>query len=107
MEAAEGRLTEPGWVGHGFRAAEVPCEAVVVDLCICDVCVCWDPQHGQAHQRRLLGRYESELVTQPCPTLHDPGNCSPPGSSVLGILRPRRLEWVAVPFSGGSFQPKG
>ena len=32
--------------------------------------------------------------------------CSPPGSSVLGILQARILEWVAVSFSRGSSQPR-
>ena len=31
--------------------------------------------------------------------LRDPKNCSPPGSSVHGILQVRILEWVAMPFS--------
>ena len=39
------------------------------------------------------------LVTQPCPTLCDPLECSPPGSSVHGILQARILEWVAISFS--------
>ena len=39
------------------------------------------------------------LVTQSCLTLWDPMNCSPPGSSVHGILQARILEWVAMPFS--------
>jgi len=39
------------------------------------------------------------LVTQSCPTLHDPMNRSPPGSSVHGILHAGILEWVAIPFS--------
>ena len=43
---------------------------------------------------------------QLCPTLCDPMDCSPPGSSVHGILQARILEWVAVPFSRGSFQPR-
>ena len=33
-------------------------------------------------------------------------NCSPPGFSVLGILQARILEWVAIPFSQGSSQPR-
>ena len=37
------------------------------------------------------------LVTQSCPTLCEPVNCSPPGSSVYGILQARILEWVAIP----------
>ena len=42
------------------------------------------------------------LVTQLCPTLWDPTDCSLPGSSVHGILQARVLEWVAIPFSKGS-----
>ena len=42
---------------------------------------------------------ESE-VTQPCPTLRDPMDCSPPGSSVHGIFQARVLEWGAIAFSG-------
>ena len=39
------------------------------------------------------------LVTQSCPTLCDPVDCSPPGSCVHGILQARILEWVAISFS--------
>ena len=35
-------------------------------------------------------------VTQSCPTLCDPMDCSPPGSSVHGILQARILEWAAI-----------
>ena len=35
-----------------------------------------------------------------------PMDCSPPGSSVHGILQARTLEWVAMPSSEGSFQPR-
>ena len=38
-------------------------------------------------------------VTQSCPTLCDPTNCSLPGSSVHGIFQGRRPEWVAISFS--------
>ena len=41
---------------------------------------------------------ESE-VAQSCPTLSDPVDCSPPGSSVLGISQARVLEWGATAFS--------
>ena len=43
-------------------------------------------------------------VTQLCPTLCDTIGCSLPGSSVHGILQVRILEWVAMPFPGGSSQ---
>ena len=39
------------------------------------------------------------LVTQLCPALCDPMNCSPPDSSVHGILQARILEQVAIPVS--------
>ena len=51
-------------------------------LCVC-VCVC-------------------VLVTQLCPTLCDPMDCSLSGFSVHGILQARILEWVAIPFPRGS-----
>ena len=38
---------------------------------------------------------ESE-VAQSCPTLGDPMDCSPPGSSVHGIFQARVLEWGAI-----------
>ena len=44
------------------------------------------------------------LVTQLCPTLCDPLDCSPPGSCVHGILQARLLEWVATSFPRGSNQ---
>ena len=46
------------------------------------------------------------LVTQSCPTLCNPMNCSSPSSSVQGILQARILEWVAILFSRGSFWPR-
>ena len=45
------------------------------------------------------------LVTQLCSTLCDPMDCSPPGSSVYGILQARILEWVAIPSRGDLSQP--
>ena len=41
-----------------------------------------------------------------CPTLCDFIDCSPPGSSVHGILQARILEWGAIPFSRGSSRPR-
>ena len=46
------------------------------------------------------------LDSQSCPTLCDPMVCSLPGSSVHGILQVRILEWVAMPSSRGSSQPR-
>ena len=40
------------------------------------------------------------LAAQSCPTLCDPMDCGPPGSSVHGDLQARILKWTAIPFSG-------
>ena len=45
-------------------------------------------------------------VVQLCPNLWDPMGCSPPGSSIHGILQARMLKWVAISFSKRSFQPR-
>ena len=46
-------------------------------------------------------------LLQSCLTLCNPTDCSPPGSSVHGILQARILEWVAVPSSRGIFPIQG
>ena len=46
------------------------------------------------------------LVSKSCPTLCNPTDCSPPGSSVHRILQARILEWVAISFSRGSSRPR-
>ena len=50
--------------------------------------------------QRLAKLFES------CPTLCNPMDCSPPGFSVHGLLQARILEWVAMPFTRGSSQPR-
>ena len=45
-------------------------------------------------------------VTQYCLTLCDPMDCSLLGSSDQRTLQARILEWVTIPFSRGSFQPR-
>ena len=75
---------------------------------------------GKSHGQRSLigyspwGHKESDMTERlhfhfslSCPTLCDPMDCSPPGSSVHGVLLARILEWVAIPFSRGSSQPRG
>ena len=64
-----------------------------------------------ANEKGSRGRYQKGqivkmLVTQPRPTLCNPLDCSPPGSSVHGILQARILEWFAISFSRGSSQPR-
>ena len=47
------------------------------------------------------------LITQSCPTVCDPLDCSPQGSSVHGILQARILEWVAIFLLQGIFLTQG
>ena len=44
---------------------------------------------------------EKAKITQSCPTL-----CESIDYTIYGILQPRMPEWVAVPFSRGSSQPR-
>ena len=59
--------------------------------------------HGRVCCLSVLPYTESEReVAQLCPTLCDPMDCSPPGSSIHGIFQARVLEWAAISFSRGS-----
>ena len=60
------------------------------------------PFPSPIHERKS----ESE-VTQSCPTLSDPMDCSAPGSSIHGIFQARVLEWVAIAFSSKLMVTKG
>ena len=68
--------------------------------------------HGVAKSQTWLSYWsdwkmkgkESEIA-QLCPTLCDPVDCRPSGSSVHGISQARILEWVAISFSRGSSWP--
>ena len=69
----------------------------------------WASQIKNVHHTRVLLVLKVKLkvlLTQSCPTLCDPTDRSPPGSSVRGILLARILEWVAIPFSRGFSQPR-
>ena len=70
------------------------------------------PSHGEAVPalrkpvpsmfcREFIYLFRKVKVFQSCPTLCDPMDCT-----VHGILQARILEWVAVPFFRGSFQPR-
>ena len=63
----------------------------------CFTMFCWFLPYSKVNLPRVL-------VAQLCLTLCDPMHCSPPGSSVRGILQTRILEWIAIPFSRGSTQ---
>ena len=51
-------------------------------------------------------KWKESEVTQSCPTLCDPMDCSLPGLSVHGIFQGRVLEWVVISFSRGSSSPR-
>ena len=53
-----------------------------------------------------LSHYSKLLVNNLFVFICNPMDCSPPSSSVHGILQARILEWVAIPFSRGSSQPR-
>ena len=75
----------------------------VTFICLMDLIMpfpTWSPAMG-SHYLCV-----SVLVAQSCLTLSNPMDDSLPGSSVHGILQVRNLEWVAIPFSKGSFQPR-
>ena len=63
--------------------------------------------NSQGNKQSAYKVYVSVKVfaTQLCPTLCDPMDCSPPGSSVHGILQARILERVAISSSRGSSPP--
>ena len=55
--------------------------------------------------KRNYRKKESE-VTQSCPTLCDPMDCSLPGSPIHGIFQARVLEWVAISFSDWQYSTR-
>ena len=62
----------------------------------------WKAPPGLGMMRRALPLCRSHVCAkslQSCLTLCDSMDCSPPGSSVHGILQARLLEWVAMPSS--------
>ena len=73
-------------VGHDWSdlAAAAAAQTMDIPLCFC--------MHAKSPQQY--------------PTLYDPIDYSPPGSSVQGILQARVLEWIATLFSGRSSWPR-
>ena len=66
----------------------------------CVTSVSFSPQpHCQFFSISLPSTATAAKSLQSCPTLSDSMDCSPPGSSVPGILQARILEWVATAFS--------
>ena len=91
-----------------------PWQTLLIISCDDKIIAFWHIFQSRWSKSRLrnwnsLGAWEAAcstvvvLVTQLCPTLCDPMDCSPAGSSVQGILQARTLEWVAISFSRESF----
>jgi len=61
--------------------------------------------HKRRHHNEKLSHHTWRVAPaaakslQLCPTLCDPMDCSPPGSSIHGIFQARVLEWGAITFS--------
>ena len=54
---------------------------------------------GKEQKAERKGKKGKSEVAQLCPTLCDPVDCRPPGSSVHGISQASIMEWVAISFS--------
>ena len=76
-----------------------------ISLPLALLCHPWGPMHWSCccHPESLKVKVK---VAQLCLALCDPMDCSPPGSSVHGILQARILEWVAISSSRGSSWPR-
>ena len=55
---------------------------------------------------RIWAQTESESISRSVMADWNPEDCSPPGSSVHGILQTRILECIVIPFSRGASQPR-
>ena len=60
----------------------------------------WTLQIAFENLHRLMAAAAAAKSLQSCPTLCDPTDGSPPGSSIHGIFQARVLEWGAIAFSG-------
>ena len=121
------RSAEPQFLGSVILDYILPSEkgffeaSLLANIYMC-VCVCVWNQRATAGQLVLVSELCSwsrahadifliklicsvlrcSVVSDPC----DPTDCSPPGSSVHGVLQARILEWVVMPSSRGSSQPR-
>jgi len=75
-----------------------------MNKCVC-VCAILHQACGPISSRNVLWCMHAKLL-QSCPTLCNPMDCNPSGSSVHGILQARTLGWVAISSSRGSSQSR-
>ena len=98
----------------GLRWGPIGCNDLYT-VCPCLACVCprWTRPYTQcvsvldtcARAGHVHTRLQCWVCAHSCPTLCDPMDCSPTGSSVHGISQARTLEPVAVSYSRGSLRP--
>ena len=77
---------------------------------VCNTCSCFLRYKSCGWQGRGSSRKERTgkvLLPLLCPSLGDPMGCSPPASSVPGILQSETLAWIAISFSQGIFPTQG
>ena len=97
----------PAWMHQGFGTLAGETEQYTKELEALWVTTML-LSHASPSDISLFWMYEKVkvLVAQSCPTLCNPMDYSLPGSSVHGMLQASILEWVAIPFSRGSSQPR-
>ena len=66
----------------------------------------WPPARTSDFELQRWGYVHAYYVALVVSTLCNPIDCSPPGSSIHGILQARILEWIAIPFSKRSHLPR-
>ena len=84
-------------VGEGFRMGNTCTPMMDSCQCMAKPIQYYKVLNLQLKKKKKVT--ESE-VSQLCPTLYDPTDCSLPGSSVHGIFQATVLEWVAIPSPG-------
>ena len=91
------------------RSQSVLSNAVYKDVHFCNWSIMYNIVLVSVMQQwcSFINVYVCVCATQSCPTLCDPMDYTPTGSSVHGILQARILAWLAIPFSRGSSQPRG
>ena len=102
-QAGPGRLVGGGWAGHDS-------DDHVQSLQSCQLFVTlWTIACQAPLSMKFSGHKYSAvlcLATQSCPTVCDRKDCSPQAPVSMGILQARILEWVAMPSSRGSPEPR-
>ena len=94
---------EASLVLKNFSSCIQECQQVKIQKACLNVELLWDYWPEEMTMKHYTWTFVCEKVksevAQSCPTLCDPMDCSPPGSSARGIFQARGLEWGAIAFS--------